>query len=1056
VGAFERHHRGSIMKDKGIFGASQTRKGAHIQSNQEWSEFENGVTNINVGDNNFTSGHVDNTGTYIPSDAFFFPHVGQIEVGSLTAIIGPEREEDWYPYIDAVAVPKVIQRDQFQLQGGVFLFFGQSDRETSTTSVLFPTPKIYAPAKPTDNADAGIVGYQWTLQPTVTSVVFSAGGSVMDVTTEWVAGEDFDTDTQASMYSVDSGSDPSSWAPSSEDDATFETIEDLINTYLTDEGEPNVIIGDISNWEVSDKLTKIPIASYQWNVGQSKIERVVQLYFGGSAPGSAGDSRNAESTLFDHPHKGEVSDYQSIVVGRLRADASYKFKDSITITDPDSDALIAIDYPTAETIALTASTDAYVFYDLYKNGSVWDSTLSKSAVWPPAVSIGNIAKLIGYAASTNNGSTDTFIWGQEMFDCPNEQPASIRGQFEPFYSDDGSVTIAAGTVATFDNDTHVTGESTFSLAAPKSIWVRCESVETSGAPDVTITGLQSGTYPGFFESVSATTKRFNYKIGEIAGGVYIPSHKGRLHIDTTLLTPDISADYSSADQTPRLMAFHDDQVTSVGSTDNDLLVEAEFLDTEVRGGGIEKMTEGTAVKMYGLTDSTFSQAVFDVINTDTIDEITFQGLNIELESDHGLMQTMDNSTAISDVIIKSDGKWIGIEKGGVFWDMGSPVTSTGDAEHWFSTGALTIASSTDTMELFFDVKGRCWKYNSSTQPPPVDNWRYRHCSDPTGNPDLIFASQQANSVILVDDECYDEVGETEEDVTSPAPTVSNTYSTCAACEADKDKEYWKKCSDDTDVAVLTDVHTDVDYAWLCISSAWVKCYNDRPTSVTSTNPTVLKQCGLVGAPTSCLDLTGWPSDDFSTATGCDTASIGDQNYDVRWSPVTGNYVFSMNGSQFQAANTTFEGWELVTNTTGSSGDRETEVDWSGTFGSGTDIRLAILEFRIGGGFYTLGRVKSSSGVTDGYWVKVGVSTVYTLEQSDASGTLKMFYDTSASEVKFYINGVLKYTRSSVTGNATAVKLGGQGVNQTIKMDNFRFDDGAGTSILIDPSGESCT
>ena len=867
---------------KDIFGDKEARTGAKVITQQEWNDMTTAVTDVDTsGGRRFDYAEVTSGGSEIRPDSFFFPHVAFIDENYTDGLIGWQREEEWYPYIDCLGVERRLETWIFTLDNGEYKKFEGIDTQSTKTGVLFKTALTQAPVKPADVDDQAIVGYQWELEPTVSNVSFNADKSKMTVSFLWEANQDFDADTQASLYTADAGITESEWSTfvKTQGQGTYDG-EGLINAWLLAEGSVDYPI-DISDssetilddW-LFDLIIKVPVASYRWNYDQTELERVTQLLIGQNAPSfSASQSASESEDTLLHPFKSRMSTTatDTVEVGYLRP----TIKDSINIEDPDTDDIVAVEFALQDDLDLTAQAgypvDYYVYYDLYKNGSAWEETLKASATWPPTVSVGNVVVQIGFA-DYDSGST-SYTWYQHQYECPREPIQAIRGEFEPWYSDDGSVTIGAGTVETFNGDSATIAESTHVLSSAKELWVECVSTASAGEPSVVITSsLQTGTYPGMYTSTSDSVKEFNFKIGEIAGGKYIPSHKGRLEIDNTLLQPLIDNDYERLVNAPRMMAFHTNQPTTVGLTANADLIHAEYLDVQVRGGGIQQMVESTKVRIYGKDkDSVFNH--IDNMDTTAEDLIRFDRKELDYDFDKGLMQEfVDTDLTPADITALS--KWVGIEKGGQIYHKNSP----GSSEAWFNT-TLNLSGG-GTITLYFDNRGHLWKYDTTEQ-PVLTNYRYRHCSDPVSNPDLVFSSQQANTVILVADECYEEVGVTKADATSPAPTVTNTYSSCSACAADLTQEQWKKCSDDTDAAVLSNTHTDVDYAYLCISSAWTKCYNDSPSAATATNPIVLKQCE-VSAPTSCADLVGWPASDDFGGTGCNSGAIGDQNFDFRW------------------------------------------------------------------------------------------------------------------------------------------------------------------------------
>jgi len=360
-------------------------------------------------------------------------------------------------------------------------------------------------------------------------------------------------------------------------------------------------------------------------------------------PGQVIEVPISNPTTADHPFKSRMkADGTTVEVGYLRPD----WKDSISIEDPDTDGIVALQFPLVEEITLD-TTDYYIYYDASKGSGGWTVSLKKSATWPPVHSVGNVLIQVGFAEF--DAPSGSYVWRQHQHDCPREPVQSIRGEFEPWYSEDGSVTIASGSVETFNNNSAVIAGGTYPLAVDTEIWVTLVSTRSAGTPSVTINGLNSGVFPGMFVIVPPTEENYNFKIGEIASGIYIPSHKGKLEIDNTLLQPLISDDYSAATDQVRMMAFHGDQETDVGDTSNDLLIEAEFLEVHVRGGGVEQLIESTEVKFYGLTDNSIDVEMMAVSGEDGsvsgygYGSISLTPQDLDYETDHGLVQQIDFS-----------------------------------------------------------------------------------------------------------------------------------------------------------------------------------------------------------------------------------------------------------------------------------------------------------------------------------------------------------------------------------------------------------------------------
>lgn len=440
---------------------------------------------------------------------------------------------------------------------------------------------------------------------------------------------------------------------------------------------------------------------------------------------------------FKHPFKSRIDlvDPLWVEVGYLRDPLlAYPWKDYITIQDPRNDKNEVIEFPDVEYIELDGANSFHIYYDIYLDylTDVWVAILEKSTTWPPTqdtpgptgTSTGNIVRHIGYAEW--DILNEKYIWYQYMFEDPTEHQVDPRGEFEAWYNDDGFVTIAAGTAVTFNGDSVTTEETKYDLATDIDIWIQCESTHSPGDPSVEITGLITGTYPGFFQDMGEETKRFNYLIGQITGYEYVPCHKGRLHIDNTLLTPHIEPAYCSDIDSPRMMLFHDDQVTSVGNVLNDKLLYAEFVELQVRGGGVQHLIEGSTVEFYGLTETdTYAPVTYDGVDGTDFGEGSFTVLAISrnYEWDHGLVQQFEAASPTNDLYV-SGGANIQINwmAGNATISSRGGVTDDSDADTFgvdgvdgtvFGTGSATITAQNFDWD-FIDGHTNAWAVATGT------------------------------------------------------------------------------------------------------------------------------------------------------------------------------------------------------------------------------------------------------------------------------------------------------------------------------------------------------
>jgi hypothetical protein len=148
--------------------------------------------------------------------------------------------------------------------------------------------------------------------------------------------------------------------------------------------------------------------------------------------------------------------------------------------------------------------------------------------------------------------------------------------------------------------------------------------------------------------------------------------------------------------------------------------------------------------------------------------------------------------------------------------------------------------------------------------------------------------------------CWELVGETTDD--DDDTVTDQTFDDCTTCIGDgTDVNVWLKCSDDSTAALIdTPSSPDDDYAWLCLSNVWVKCYNWAVDEGTADNPDYLEQCGTT--PLDCTDLVGWPGSDDFGGTGCDSGAVNDTNYDIRWTETeVGTPTYSVGGGKLNVS-----------------------------------------------------------------------------------------------------------------------------------------------------------
>jgi len=275
-------------------------------------------------------------------------------------------------------------------------------------------------------------------------------------------------------------------------------------------------------------------------------------------------------------------------------------------------------------------------------------------------------------------------------------------------------------------------------------------------------------------------------------------------------------------------------------------------------------------------------------------------------------------------------------------------------------------------------------------------------------------------------------------------------------------EQWKDCDTDTNQAVLSQAHTDVDFAWLCLGGTWVKCYNDSSTSTAATDPTVLKQCGTT--PTECADLVGWPvSDDFD-GTGCNSGTYLDDNWNIRYANTY------LNGTTTTAitAGKVYLTAEYISGVAAGNMPRTGSISHAGDFDVKVNFNLSTfptdaggtecysaLRVVIGGTNY---EVERYAGTTQRARVQYGGTNYGDVANSTTVGVFRI--TRVGSTITFYIDStVIRQDYSGPTGNLTAVAFNifnNRMVAIAANFDNLTALNGiGGSNILIDPTGDSC-
>jgi len=643
--------------------------GAKVLSNNEWQGLQSSLNNIELG----WTEHGQFTDTFsLPYDAIHTPHYGTInEKNRSKIIIGEARDEDYYPYIDTINFG--INRSRFSF--GNYTNFQPTAAWSfyrTTENFLAGFDKIIEADPREKTIEAGdenerviyylvefkpkIVGYEAT--PTVSRGETIPSGRInFDI--DWLPDTDLSGNYTSQIRVVDYTEDIIANQLQTYD-ANWITLGDLSKTAasvailsgLSDPYKVGLLNSDI----------ELPAFSGIVEIGEveldsnANIERYVQLLVGNPwvQGGGAGGSKDQEEDGLRHPFKGvvsgEVGAWQ-IAIAPDRADADYEFKDIISIQDPRDHLAVSIPKTIGEYVDITE--DSYVFYDIYLSGAVgneeWFADLDTSTTWPPTVEPDHIYKQVGYA----DYQTSAVVWGQEMFECPTEQPAEVRGDFYPTYVQD-KVYIAAGSVRTWeDNTEYSVNRNVFPLDTATDIWIEITSSKTTGEPSISVNStIQSGSFPGKYQGSNATGV-YCYQLGEItADGIYLPYHTGSLDLDNTLLHTDILSDVGDADPDgvigSRVLYLGNTHksggIVNVGFTDNDLLLSGSVYNQFLRGGSFNKIDQETELKFRGLTQDSSQETVGWTV---AAGEVALSGYPVSGVFERGLAQQLTQGVPAS-------------------------------------------------------------------------------------------------------------------------------------------------------------------------------------------------------------------------------------------------------------------------------------------------------------------------------------------------------------------------------------------------------------------------
>lgn len=462
------------------------------------------------------------------------------------------------------------------------------------------------------------------------------------------------------------------------------------------------------------------------------------------------------------------------------------------------------------------------------NGTTFPYLLNASQTYSPAV---NDIVVVYEVRHTDDIATD---W---VFHAEAADSAELLS-FRPIYNDDDTINFQNGYVfvSKEDKGTLVT-DGTFKsdLGTDKKFYVEItSSYDSTIAVNASIQSTTDALWPDFYDiDNSGELLTIKWPLGEISSDVYIGRYEGDIHIPLPYVpkyTANIQGDTINKVQ---LLGVDDANTSSVGD-DKDVFLTARQTTHQFVGGCLRDAEDAAQNLEFG--GVTASASYTTITATFFEDLIEFTNQDIEINTDSGLVQVND-ATEGSGFTLEAI-KWVGLEDGsGTIFHRNSPVTSTGDSDHWECFDVLLAGGG--SKEVCVDEKGHIWELGGSSQPTPPENFRYKHCSLPVSFADIILASAQATNYIEVDGECYELAGTTEDDTTSPTPTVTATYDDCVSCESSVgSREKFRRCDDVTtnDFVLQGSDVPDSDYIWSDQSGAFLKYKSLGSTSDAPTSP----------------------------------------------------------------------------------------------------------------------------------------------------------------------------------------------------------------------------
>ena len=653
------------------------------------------------------------------------------------------------------------------------------------------------------------------------------------------------------------------------------------------------------------------------------------------------------------------SDETSVDIGKRRGDSDYQFTDTITIFSGRDGDMETIEKTTTENVPIVAGTNHIYYEINNGTSEVWDATAKSSDTWPPSDIKDDQQKIGWLVAEVDVDGTDITIGQEVFHNphfypkpfLPSFSPVQTD---ENVKITDGRVNLASGSVtiteSTFsttsvlyiyveitsnNGDTTPTVNPSLQTSATEPTYSEEDSSgnlvrryvigKCTGTGNVYqpyhVGDLNLGTLyqPDFTGDMTGDDPTEGYFLGcEDATSigadknVFLKARRVLLDFEGGELEDNVDdgTAYFGGDTTDR----NQDVIVGASFADGtNLVFTTKNFEDDIQSGLVQTFatTDSSDItvdlsSLIGTGDTTsINQGYVSSVDTDTT-EVVFKKANLFIDVDDGLIQTLSVGAEFNEAVLSAGEEWLHIEPGAKVKHVNPDITGDTDTRHW---GTLSYDGTTATwdpregatltgtdFEIKFDTRKHGYSVyvdgTESTDPEDQTNYKYRDCEDSAS---FIVCPTETDKIFRKDGLCWEPVGVTTDDTDN---TVSDqTFNDCTTCLSDgTDVNVWLKCSDDSTAALIDTPHSPTDdYAWLCLSNVWVKCYNWAVEEGTADNPAYLEQCGTT--PADCTDLVGWPGSDDFGGTGCNSEVVDGVNYGIRWTETkVGSPTYSIGGA----------------------------------------------------------------------------------------------------------------------------------------------------------------